>query len=104
MKTWGDEQQIQWDKYSEGEQVILIINGEDDTIKAGDMVRIKNAFTEAALSVEIGAVYYCGNEIWDNFLTNTYLMVGSRALADKIAENEGKKLKYNINIHKILPE
>lgn len=95
MKTWGDEQQIQWDKYSEGEQVILIINGEDDTIKAGDMVRIKNAFTEAALSVEIGAVYYCGNEIWDNFLTNTYLMVGSRALADKIAENEGKKLKYN---------
>lgn len=95
IKTWGNEQQIQWDKYSEGEQVILIINGEDDTIKAGDMVSIKNALTEKALSVEVGAIYYGGNEIWDNFLMNTYLMVASRGLADKMVANEGKELKYN---------
>lgn len=96
VKIWGDEQQIQWDRFREGEQVILVINGEDDTIQLGERVRVKNVFTEAAWSVEVGAIYYyCGSEFWDDFMPSTYLMVGSRALAEKIAQNEGKELRYN---------
>lgn len=95
MKTWKDEQAISWDRFTEGEQVILIINGKDDTIQVGDKVNVKHVSTEAALSVEVGAIYDCSNAYGNEFMTNSYLMIGSQALAEKIAQNEGKNLKYN---------
>lgn len=97
-EAWSSEQGLDWEKFEAGEQVIITINGSlDETLQAGDWITIKNAFTEKGISVEVAGVYDWTNEniLWADFAGNTYLMIGSKALAEKIAANEGEELQYN---------
>lgn len=112
----GDSQKINWELIEKGEQAVLFVNlyydevlfenyttsvvSEENTIKAGDNIRICHAITEAETEVSVGAVYFFNKPSFKSeFSTNSYMLVGSSALAEKIANNEGVELKYNyINI------
>lgn len=61
----------------------------DETISPGDTVTIKNLETDLAYPVEVGAVYYI-----TDFLNNTqsYNIIMSKALGEKLAEAQGLEL------------
>ena len=105
VEAWYDLQNLDWDKFEAGEQVILIVNAYDyetdekieDTIELGEQITIKNSLTDASnLSVEIALLRELNEgELWSGFYAGTYKLIGSKALADKIAQSEGQKVKYN---------
>lgn len=105
VEVWGDSQNIDWDKFEAGEQVILIVNaynfetGEklEDTLQLGDMITIKNALTDAVnTSVEIALLReFNERELHNEIYTSTYKMLGSVAFAEKIAASEGQELRAN---------
>lgn len=106
-----EAQQVDWEAFAQGEEVILFINKEfqtkdsqmeviDDTISAGDSINISHIFEGSSMDVRVAAVYYCdlfsyyGIGLGD-FYTSSYKVVASKALAEKIAMLEGEELKYN---------
>lgn len=108
MMVWKDEQQMDWQKFAAGEQVIVIIDKHfqspedetklieviDETIIAGGEITIKSVLSDIDLPIEVAGVYY--SELpYIEFYTNSYLVVGSMALAEKMADLENKELKYN---------
>lgn len=105
VKAWEDSQNLDWDKFEAGEQVILVVNAYDhetgekmeDTIQLGEQITVKNSLTDAEnVSVEIAMLREINEgQLWNGFYAGTYKLIGSKALAEKIAQSDGQKLKYN---------
>ena len=109
VAMWENSDIIDWKAFEKGEEIILIVNEsfysfddlstvevKDTTIKNGDMIDVINIETGDKLSVKAGLVYYVKDLTpIDEFYTGSYKMIGSREFAEKIAESEGKSLKYN---------
>lgn len=105
VEAWGSPQNIDWDKFIAGEQVILIVDAYDletgekieETLQLGDQITIRNSFTDVSnVSVEIAMISdQKGQEQWAEFMTGSYKIIGSMALAEKIASSDGQELRYN---------
>jgi len=103
------EQKIDWDAVAKGEQVIMtvgtvyseIIWEEDDfdevhhffeekTLQPGvalDIVHFKNS---TRTTVKVGGILFDAK-----YLDDSYCLLGTKALAEKVVKAEGKTLKYN---------
>lgn len=105
VEAWGGPQDLDWDKFIAGQQVILIVDAYDletgekieDTLQLGDRITIKNSFTDVSnVSVEIAMLSEGqGQEQWAEFMTGSYKIIGSTALAEKIARSDSQELRYN---------
>ena len=103
---------LDWEKWQAGEQIIVLMqtgyydwkgareSGEspfarekltiyDNTIQPGDMVTMKNLETDLSYPVMVGAVYYVTDY---SDTTQSYRIVMSRTLGEKLAEAEGLEM------------
>ena len=96
-----------WEAVAKGEQAILFVGtwytikdemdewidynaGPDDTVHAGDTMEIRHFQDDFQTPVTIGAV------IQDTgYMDDGYHLFGTKELAERILENEGKTLRYN---------
>lgn len=103
------EQKIDWEAVAKGEQVIMnvglvyseIIWEEDDfeeeiyyfeekTLHQGDALDIVHFKDGTRTAVKVGGMIFNGE-----YLDESYQLIGTRALAEKIVKAEGRTLKYN---------
>ncbi len=92
-EAWGKG--CDYDKFCEGEQVFLITSCEDETLKQGDILRIRSKSGEEYIEVEAAVLVTdsrmgpVGAYEWGMAL------IGSEALGQKIAGLDGETFTYN---------
>ena len=107
------EQKIDWDAVARGEQVLMCIctvycevvwegdepedifhHFEEKTLHVGDSMEVVHFQENTKTPVKVGGILYDTDAMY-SFSNNGYLIVGTKAFAEKVAANENKELKYN---------
>lgn len=114
LEVLEEEQNIDWDAVARGEQVIMFIctvfneviwneeepedifhHLEEKTLHVGDTMDVVHFQEDTKTSVEVGGILYDGRDGLSDFYSKGFLLVGTRAFAEKMAVNENKELRYN---------
>ena len=94
---------IDWEAVKKGEEVIIFYTNsfgiqEENTLMAGNKVYITHCIENYEFPVKVAAIYSTASfegrdslSLW----TDSYKLIGSKVLAEKIVKSEGKTLKYN---------
>lgn len=109
VSEWKNNEDINWDAIEKGEEIIFVVNNRfvnledestidvvEDTLEVGKEVEIINFFTGEKTLVKVGFIYLA-SDLGSPYSvdSNSFKLIGSSSLAERIAENEGEDFKYN---------